>query len=46
MGGDPAYRSYNLKNGGGMSAVFLAGSTRVVEMFIDLNDLEVGCLDV
>ena len=46
VGGDPAYRSYNMKNRGGKSAVFCTRSTRVVEMFLDLNDLEVGSLDV
>ena len=45
VGGDPAYRSYNMKNRRGMSAVFCARSTRVVEMFLDLNDLEVSCLE-
>ena len=41
VGGDPAYRSYNMKNRAGLSVVFCAHSTRVLELLLDLDHLEV-----
>ena len=42
LGGDPACRSYNRKNNEGLSAAFCTYYAEIVELFLDLDQLEVG----